>query len=80
MLCDFLQVFEIAGHIDHSARVMRVITWNKSFKGMQNADEGKDDFDNEEWDTLATNLDKLLDWEKKLYDEVKVNSSDIATL
>ncbi|KAK9102626.1 hypothetical protein Sjap_019880 [Stephania japonica] len=59
------------GHIDHSARVMRVITWNRSFKGMPNADDGKDDFDGEEYETHATVLDKLLAWEKKLYDEVK---------
>ncbi|KAG9439182.1 hypothetical protein H6P81_019347 [Aristolochia fimbriata] len=58
------------GHIDHSARVMRVITWNGSFKNMPNADDGKDDFDAEE-ETHATVLDKLLTWEKKLYDEVK---------
>lgn len=35
-------------------------------------DEGKDDFDLEEHETHATILDKLLAWEKKLYDEVKV--------
>lgn len=60
------------GHIDHSARVMRVITWNRSFKGMHNADDGKDDFDNDESETHATVLDKMLAWEKKLYEEVKV--------
>lgn len=59
------------GHIDHSARVMRVITWNKSFKGLPDADDGKDDFDSEENETHATVLDKMLAWEKKLYDEVK---------
>ncbi|XP_058081699.1 protein ROLLING AND ERECT LEAF 2-like isoform X2 [Magnolia sinica] len=59
------------GHIDHSARVMRVITWNRSFRGIPNPDEGKDDFDREELETHATVLDKLLAWEKKLYDEVK---------
>ncbi|KAK9142475.1 hypothetical protein Syun_011875 [Stephania yunnanensis] len=59
------------GHIDHSARVMRVITWNRSFRGMPNADDGTDDFDAEEYETHATVLDKLLAWEKKLYDEVK---------
>ncbi|EHA8587421.1 nitrate regulatory gene2 protein [Cocos nucifera] len=58
------------GHIDHSARVMQVITWNRSFKGMPPAD-GRDDFDNDEWETIATVLDKMLAWEKKLYDEVK---------
>ncbi|KAL6144723.1 hypothetical protein ACLB2K_055414 [Fragaria x ananassa] len=60
------------GHIDHSARVMRVITWNRSFKGIPNFDDGgKDEFDSEEHETHATVLDKLLAWEKKLYDEVK---------
>ncbi|KAM7254639.1 hypothetical protein ACFE04_004019 [Oxalis oulophora] len=59
------------GHIDHSARVMRVITWNRSFRGLSNVDDGKDDFDLEENETHATVLDKLLAWEKKLYDEVK---------
>lgn len=61
-----------AGHIDHSARVMRVITWNRSFRGIPMVDDVKDDFDSEEHETHATVLDKLLAWEKKLYDEVKV--------
>ncbi|KAJ4951555.1 hypothetical protein NE237_028387 [Protea cynaroides] len=59
------------GHIDHSARVMRVITWNRSFRGMPSTDDGKDELDAEEHETHATVLDKLLAWEKKLYDEVK---------
>ncbi|OMO61866.1 hypothetical protein CCACVL1_23198 [Corchorus capsularis] len=59
------------GHIDHSARVMRVITWNRSFRGMANGENGKDELDSEEYETHATVLDKLLAWEKKLYDEVK---------
>lgn len=59
------------GHIDHSARVMKVITWNRSCKNMKDDDDGKDDFDNEESETHATILDKMLAWEKKLYDEVK---------
>lgn len=59
-------------HIDHSARVMRVITWNKSFRGgIPNGDSGKDDLDTDEYETHATVLDKLLAWEKKLYEEVK---------
>ncbi|KAL8170328.1 hypothetical protein V2J09_022132, partial [Rumex salicifolius] len=58
------------GHINHSERVMKVITWNRSFRGLQNTDD-KDDFDSEENETHATVLDKLLAWEKKLYDEVK---------
>lgn len=51
---------------------MRVITWNKSFKGLPNQDDVKDEFDSEENETHATVLDKMLAWEKKLYDEVKV--------
>jgi len=61
-----------AGHIDHSARVMRVITWNRSFKGVPSAEGGEDELDSEDYETHATVLDKLLAWEKKLYDEVKV--------
>ncbi|XP_042395676.1 protein ALTERED PHOSPHATE STARVATION RESPONSE 1-like [Zingiber officinale] len=61
------------GHIDHSARVMRVITWNRSFKGVSGTEGKKDDFDDDDdkWETHATVLDKILAWEKKLYDEVK---------
>jgi hypothetical protein len=69
----FCIFFLLVGHIDHSARVMRVITWNRSFKGIPNLDDGKDDFDSDEQETHATILDKLLAWEKKLYDEVKVS-------
>ncbi|GKV10166.1 hypothetical protein SLEP1_g21571 [Rubroshorea leprosula] len=59
------------GHIDHSAIVMRVISWNRSFRGLGDEDDGNNDFDSEENETHATILDKLLAWEKKLYDEVK---------
>ena len=51
---------------------MRVITWNRSFRGVSNGDAAKDDIDSEEYETHATVLDKLLAWEKKLYEEVKV--------
>ncbi|KAL2940004.1 Nitrate regulatory gene2 protein [Bienertia sinuspersici] len=51
--------------VDHAARVMRVITW--SSKGIP--DGGKNDYEDNE--TLATVLDKLMAWEKKLYEEVK---------
>lgn len=64
--------FYLSGHIDHSARVMRVITWNRSFRGLPNNDDLNDDFDTEENETHATVLDKLLAWEKKLFEEVKV--------
>ncbi|KAL6972799.1 hypothetical protein U1Q18_026971 [Sarracenia purpurea var. burkii] len=59
------------GHINHSALVLRAITWNKSFKGLPNPDDGMADFDSEKHETHATVLDKMLAWEKKLYDEVK---------
>ncbi|KAL3824350.1 hypothetical protein ACJIZ3_020379 [Penstemon smallii] len=59
------------GNINHSERVMRVITWNRSFRGLPNADGGIDELDSEEHETHATVLDKMLAWEKKLYDEVK---------
>lgn len=66
-----LDLFLFSGYIDHSARVMRVITWSKPSKNTPNAD-GNNDIDKDEWETHATVLDKLLAWEKKLYDEVKV--------
>ncbi|KAL2525526.1 hypothetical protein Adt_10580 [Abeliophyllum distichum] len=59
------------GHIDHAERVMQVITWNKSFKGVPNGDSTKDNVDADDYETHATVLDKLLAWEKKLYEEVK---------
>lgn len=59
------------GHVDHSARVMRVITWNRSLKGIPHTDEHNDDFNSDDSETHATILDKMLAWEKKLYDEVK---------
>ncbi|KAE8675826.1 hypothetical protein F3Y22_tig00111641pilonHSYRG00029 [Hibiscus syriacus] len=59
------------GHIDHSERVMRVITWNRSVRGMTDGENGKGEFDSEDYETHATILEKLLAWEKKLYDEVK---------
>lgn len=67
----FYDTESFAGHIDHSARVMRVITWNRSFRGIPNGDGVKDE-DSDDFETHATVLDKLLAWEKKLYDEVKV--------
>ncbi|KAK4853537.1 hypothetical protein QYF36_010695 [Acer negundo] len=57
--------------IDHSRRVMHAITWNRSFKGIPNGEVAKDNYDSEEYETHATVLDKLLAWEKKLYEEVK---------
>ncbi|KAG0470486.1 hypothetical protein HPP92_017186 [Vanilla planifolia] len=59
------------GHIDHSEKIMKVITWNRSIKGMCKEDDPKDVLDDKNWETHATILDKMLAWEKKLYDEVK---------
>ncbi|KAL6985389.1 hypothetical protein U1Q18_018764 [Sarracenia purpurea var. burkii] len=43
----------------------------QAMRGVPNSDGVKDDFDAEEYETHATVLDKLLAWEKKLYEEVK---------
>lgn len=64
--------FSFLGNVDYSARVMRVVTWDRSFRETPNVDEVKDDFDSEKHETLVNVLDKLLAWEKKLYNEVKV--------
>ncbi|XP_065869294.1 protein ROLLING AND ERECT LEAF 2-like isoform X2 [Euphorbia lathyris] len=53
--------------IDHFNRVMHVITWNRSLRGMPSVD----DFDAEENEPYAAVSDEMLAWEKKLYDEVK---------
>lgn len=50
-------------------RVKRAITWNRSFK-LSSLEDGNDNT-KEEKETHASVLDKLLAWEKKLYDEVK---------
>ncbi|XP_047074400.1 nitrate regulatory gene2 protein-like [Lolium rigidum] len=55
----------------HDAYVLRHITWKRSFSGLQNGDDGKDDFENDPSETLVTVVDKILAWEKKLYHEVK---------
>lgn len=45
----------LSDHIDHYARVMRVITCNRLIKGLPDAY-----FDSEENETHATMLDKML--------------------
>ncbi|GLJ38758.1 hypothetical protein SUGI_0790170 [Cryptomeria japonica] len=50
-------------------RVKRAITWNRSFK-LPSSEDGNDN-SKEEKESHASVLDKLLAWEKKLYDEVK---------
>ncbi|TXG50963.1 hypothetical protein EZV62_023487 [Acer yangbiense] len=64
--------------VDHSQRLMHAVTWNRSLKGIQNGEAVNDNYDLEEYETYATDLDKLLAWEKKLYEEVKklIVSSD----
>ncbi|XP_071686758.1 protein ALTERED PHOSPHATE STARVATION RESPONSE 1-like [Rutidosis leptorrhynchoides] len=59
-------------HISHSARIMRVITWNESFKGRQIAIDAMDDFASRGKETHVTLLEKILAWEMKLCDQVKV--------
>ncbi|KAK1588817.1 hypothetical protein Q3G72_027369 [Acer saccharum] len=59
--------------VDHSQRLMHPVTWNRSLKGIQNGEVVKDNYDSEEYETHATDLDKLLAWEKKLYEEVKIH-------
>ncbi|CAM0905703.1 unnamed protein product [Alopecurus aequalis] len=62
---------ETRGFVDHSARVMQVITWNRSFKGIPQPEHVKNELDDDECETHATILEKLLAWEKKLSHEVK---------
>ncbi|KQK20360.1 nitrate regulatory gene2 protein [Brachypodium distachyon] len=62
---------ETRGFVDHSARVMQVITWNRSFKGIPQPENVKNELDDDEGETHATVLEKLLAWEKKLSHEVK---------
>ncbi|GKB99909.1 nitrate regulatory gene2 protein-like protein [Tanacetum coccineum] len=59
------------GLIDHSTRLVRVITLNKSFRRPKNLNDPKDYFVYTEKETLATILDKMLEWEKKLYKQAK---------
>eukprot|EP00250_Pteridium_aquilinum_P012126 c20524_g1_i1 orf=467-2587(-) len=61
------------GSINHSSRVLRVMSWGRHTQfasGNEEAEVNKLCGDGEE--THASTLDKLLAWEKKLYDEVKV--------
>jgi hypothetical protein len=62
-----------SGHIDHSTKIMHVITWNRSFKNLPDHDDLNDNFEiDDRFETHAAVLDRMLAWEKKLYDEVKV--------
>ena len=54
---------------------MHVITWNRSFKNLPDQEDLGVNFEiDERFETHATVLDRMLAWEKKLYDEVKVMS------
>lgn len=60
------------GHIDHSTKIMHVITWNRSFKNLPDHEDLNDNFEiDDRFETHAAVLDRMLAWEKKLYDEVK---------
>lgn len=62
-----------SGHIDHSTKIMQVITWNRSFKNLPDQEDLVGNFEIDfRFETHATVLDLMLAWEKKLYDEVKV--------
>ncbi|KAM3330441.1 hypothetical protein ACQJBY_026981 [Aegilops geniculata] len=51
---------------------MHVITWNRSFKNLPDQEDLGVNFEiDERFETHATVLDRMLAWEKKLYDEVK---------
>ncbi|CAH9074178.1 unnamed protein product [Cuscuta europaea] len=63
--------FTEKANIDHASRVMQIITWNKSVNGESNSDGAKENQDGRAFETHATVLDKLLAWEKKLYEELK---------
>ncbi|KAI5066357.1 hypothetical protein GOP47_0018981 [Adiantum capillus-veneris] len=58
---------------DHSSRVLRVMSWARHTQLASITDEATDKtLNGHEKETHAATLDKLLAWEKKLYDEVKV--------
>ena len=58
----------VAESLEHSSRVLRVMSWGR------NPQVPLPDRERTvtEKDTHASTLDKLLAWEKKLHDEVKV--------
>eukprot|EP00249_Psilotum_nudum_P020684 c27808_g1_i1 orf=433-2574(+) len=51
------------GITDHYTKVLSAMSWTRP--------DSRNSFPNEEKETHASTLDKLLAWEKKLYDEVK---------
>ncbi|KAH7416230.1 hypothetical protein KP509_14G081800 [Ceratopteris richardii] len=57
--------------LDHSRRVLRVMSWGRNPHLLANG-EWVDFFHQRDEETHASTLDKLLAWEKKLLDEVKV--------
>jgi hypothetical protein len=61
------------GHINHSTKIMHVMMWNRSFKNLPDHDDLIDNFEiDERIDTHTVVLDRMLAWDKKLYDEVKI--------
>ncbi|KAI5081721.1 hypothetical protein GOP47_0002203 [Adiantum capillus-veneris] len=57
--------------LDHSMRVLRVMSWDRNPQLPLTNGETIDFFHSKEKETHASTLDKLLAWEKKLHDEVK---------
>ncbi|VFQ84653.1 unnamed protein product [Cuscuta campestris] len=63
--------FADRGTIDHATRVMQIITWNKPVTAVSKGDGAIEKYDGGDSETHATVLDKLMAWEKKLYEELK---------
>jgi hypothetical protein len=61
----------LAESLEHSSRVLRVMSWGRNPQVSLPDAEGNPT-ESSEKDTHASTLDKLLAWEKKLHDEVKV--------
>eukprot|EP00250_Pteridium_aquilinum_P021328 c2508_g1_i1 orf=80-2221(-) len=57
--------------LDHSTRVLRVMSWGRNPHMPLASHERIDFIHSKEKETHASTLDKLLAWEKKLHDEVK---------
>ncbi|KAH7315262.1 hypothetical protein KP509_21G041700 [Ceratopteris richardii] len=61
------------GACDHSSRVLRVMSWGRHTQLTMDMDEGViRSVCGDDKETHASTLDKLLAWERKLYDEVKL--------
>ncbi|PKU70247.1 hypothetical protein MA16_Dca011093 [Dendrobium catenatum] len=69
----FLKAYESAKEASKMLEATR-LHYHSNFadnRGIRSEADANDDLDDEKWETHATVLDKMLAWEKKLYDEVK---------